>query len=224
MTRSAATLISAHSPTMLRRNTLWCAALLSAVSIAQAEPAKQEIHMYRYTNDKGTLVTSNAITPEYARKGYQVVTPAGVVVATVPPEPTAEERQKIAEDAKNKVTAAQQMEQDKALLLRYNSVNDITYARERRLTEISNQIVLLNSNVTTLKSQIDAENQRAAIFERNGQPVPPTQLAKIADLQKALQVTEDQVVQRRQELADETVRFDKETERLIFLTKNRPKT
>ena len=183
----------------------------------------KEMHMYRYTNDKGALTTSSTISPEYARKGYQIVTVTGVVLSTVAPEPTAEEREKLAEQAKEKLTADQQKVHDRDLLLRYNSLDDINVAKKRRLDEINNQIVLLNSNVGTLKSQMDAEHQRAAIFERNGQPVPKIQLDKIADLQQALKVTEDQVAQRKQELADETTRFNNDTERLIILNKNRGK-
>ncbi len=179
--------------------------------------------MYRYTNDKGALVTSSSITPEYARKGYQIVTVTGVVLSTVAPEPTVEQRAQLAQQEKDKLTAEQQKVHDKELLLRYNSLDDINVAKKRRLDEINNQIVLLNSNAGTLKSQMDSEHQRAAIFERNGQPIPQVQLDKINALQQAIKVTEDQVVQRKQELVDETARFDKDTERLILLNKNRGK-
>ena len=202
---------------------LLTAALLAGASGSYADTAKTEMHMYRYTNDQGALVTGNSISPEYARKGYQIVTVTGVVLSTVAPEPTAEERAKLAEQAKDKLNAEQQKAHDKDLLLRYNSLDDIAIAKQRRLDEINNQIVLLNSNVGTLKSQMDTEHQRAAIFERNGQPVPKVQLDKIADLQQAIKVTEDQVAQRKQELVDETARFDKDTERLILLNKNRGK-
>ena len=86
-------------------------------------------------------------------------------------------------------------------------MNDITIAKQRRLDEINNQIVLLNSNVSTLKSQMDSEHQRAAIFEYNGKPIPEVQLDKISDLQKAIKVTEDQVAQRKPRVVDETARF-----------------
>jgi hypothetical protein len=48
-------------------------------------------------------------------------------------------------------------------------------------------------------------------------------LKKIDDLKKDLKATNDQVTSRRQELADETARFDRETARLSILNKNRPK-
>jgi hypothetical protein len=210
------------APAVLTQGLLTAALLVSASS-SSADTAKTEMHMYRYTDDKGALVTGNSISPEYARKGYQIVTVTGVVLSTVAPEPTAEERAKLAEQAKDKLNAEQQKAHDKDLLLRYNSLNDIAIAKQRRLDEINNQIVLLHSNVGTLKSQMDTEHQRAAIFERNGQPVPKVQLDKIADLQQAIKVTEDQLAQRKQELVDETARFDKDTERLSTLNKSRGK-
>ena len=203
---------------------LLSASLMVLINTVNAEaPKSTEAHMYRYTNDKGALVTSSSITPEYARKGYQIVTVTGVVLSTVAPEPTVEQRAQLAQQEKDKLTAEQQKVHDKELLLRYNSLDDINVAKKRRLDEINNQIVLLNSNAGTLKSQMDSEHQRAAIFERNGQPIPQVQLDKINALQQAIKVTEDQVVQRKQELVDETARFDKDTERLILLNKNRGK-
>lgn len=209
--------------------TLCGVALMTLVWSSYAAPVRRnttattnatEMHMYRYTSDDGALVTSNTITPEYARKGYQIVTVTGVVLSTVAPEPTPEERAKLAEQAKDKLSAEQQKAHDKDLLLRYNSVDDINIAKKRRLEEINNQIALLSSNVSSLQSQMDTEHQRAAVYERNGQPVPQTQLDKISDLQTAITVTEDQVKQRQQDLADETARFDKDTQRLIQLNKS----
>lgn len=183
-------------------------------------PAQQ---MYRYTDDNGIVVTGNSITPEYARKGYQIVTITGVVLQTIPPEPTTEEREKIAQANMNKLSAAQQLEEDKRLLLRYSTVEEIQFAKNRKLTEINNKIILLNSNVGTLQSQIGVEQQRAATYERNGQSVPAALLKKIENLQQELKITEGQVASRKQELADETVRFDQEIARLTVLEKTRPK-
>lgn len=200
------------------------ATLLSlASSIAYAGPAAPPMQMYRYTNDKGVVVTGNSISPEYARKGYQIVTLNGKVLNTIPPEPTAAEREKFAQQNQDKLSAAQQLEMDKQLLLRYSTLDEIQFAKKRKLAEIDNNIVLLNSNVLTLQSQISTEQQRAASYERNGQAIPAALLKKIDDLQQELKTTETQVASRKQEMTDETIRFDKEIERLTFLEKNRPK-
>jgi hypothetical protein len=212
----------ASIPTKILTPFLFAALTSLAINSAYAEP-KPGMHMYRYTNAQGVLVTGNSISPEYARKGYQVVTLSGQVVETIPPEPTAAERAKIAQDYKDKVSAAEQREQDKQLLLRYSTLDEIQLAKKRKLAEIENKIVLLNSNDATFKSQIEAEQQRAATYERNGQTVPPVLLKKINDLQQEAKNTAEQIISRKQELENETVRFDKDIARHTILEKNRAK-
>ena len=212
----------ASRPVKILAPFLFAALTPLVINIAYAD-TKPSAHMYRYTNAQGVLVTGNSISPEYARKGYQIVTLSGKILETVRPEPTAEERAKIAQDNQDKVSAAEQREQDKQLLLRYSTLDEIQLAKTRKLSEIENNIVLLNSNDATIKSQIDVEQQRAAAYERNGQAVPPVLLKKIDDLQQESKITEDQITSRKQELTDETARFDKNIARLTVLEKNRAK-
>lgn len=188
----------------------------SAASASKISP-KETIRMYRYTNKDGVLVTSNSIAPEYARKGYQVVNLGGAVLETIAPEPTAEERAEFEQGEKNKVSAAQQLEDDKQLLLRYTTAEEIQDSKKRKLTEIEDKVKMLNANVSTIGQQIVFEQQKAANLERNGQPIPPAQLAKIDSLQNELKVTESQLNDRKKEVAEESQRFDWEIERYNFL-------
>ena len=84
-------------------------------------------------------------------------------------------------------------------------------------------IVLLNSNQINIQSQIDTEQQRAATYERNGQPVPPALITKIDDLKKELDITKDQITSRQKEAQEESARFDSDMARLKVLEKNFPK-
>lgn len=194
-------------------------ALVSGNAAFANEPGKK-MQMYRYTNDKGVMVTGNSISPENARKGYQIVTTAGDVIQTIPPEPTAEERAKIAQAQQDKVSAAKQAELDKQLLLRYSNQEEIEFAKKRKITEIENKIVLLNSNQANIQAQIDTEQQRAATYERNGQPVPEALITKIDSLKNELDITKDQIVSRQAESKEETARFDSDMARLKVLEKN----
>ncbi len=214
------------SITFMKRTQILLSASLFTLACSMSTMAQEkakEMRMYRYTTADGSQATTSSITPEYARKGYQIVTVNGVVLSTVAPEPTAEEREKLAQAERDKLSAAEQRAHDKELLLRYNRVEDITIAKNRRLDEIKGQIAILNSNLNTLSAQMDAERQRAAVFERNGQPVSKVQLDKISDLQRAITVTNDQVMQRQQELINEGARFDADAKRLVELNKLRGK-
>lgn len=205
----------------------WIAVLVltaSSLAYAAAPPSKSTtMRMYRYTNDKGVVVTGNSIKPEYARKGYQIVNMSGDVLETIPPEPTAEERQQIEQNAQDKLTAEQQLEQDKQLLLRYSTLDELKRGKERKLAEIDSKIKMLQANISSLQQQIDYEQKQAANFERSGRPVPPAMVAKLQGLRQEMKVSESQKISREQELAVETSRFDKEIERYIYLDQKRGK-
>jgi hypothetical protein len=221
-------------PQPTRLLTIFLAGMIPLVSISALakQPVKAtasktsgttNIRMYRYTNNAGVLVTGNSISPEYARKGYQVVAPNGEVLETIAPEPTKEERAQYEQKAKDKLTAAKQTEQDKELLLRYSTLDEIKLAKERKLTEIDNKIRMLNSNITTLNQQIDFQQQSAAGFERDGQAVPIPVLSKIEALHQEMKISENQLADRKKEYEGENARFAQETERFIYLESKRSK-
>lgn len=181
------------------------------------------MRLYRYTNDKGVVVTGNSISPEYARKGYQIVTPGGEVLETIDREPTPEERAEYEKKEIDKVGAARQKEQDKELLLRYGKVEEIQLAKDRKLTDIDNKIRMLNSNISALNQQIDFQQQAAAGYEREGQAIPIPVLSKIDALRQELKISENQLADRKREYEEENDRFAKETERFIYLESRRGK-
>jgi hypothetical protein len=212
-------------PNASTRLSLWMAAVtltVSAAAFAQ-EDAHTGVRMYRYTNNKGVMVTGSTISPEYARKGYQIVNLSGTVLETVPAEPTPEERALLEQQNKDKLSEVQQHEVDKLLLLRYSSMEELQSSKERKLAEIETKIKLLQGNVSGINQQLQFEQQNAAQFERSGKPVPQATLDKLASLQKELKNVQEQQVSRKQELEAETARFDKEIERFNYLDQRRAK-
>lgn len=186
---------------------------------SKSSEADSNFRLYRYKNNEGVLVTSSTIAPEFARKGYQIVTMSGVVLETVPAEPTPEERAAYEKAQVDKVNAARQQEKDKELLLRYSTIEEIEVAKKRKLAEIDDKIRMLNANISTLNQQIKHEQQQAAMFERNGQPVPAATVAKINGLEQELKVSESQLSSRQQELQEETKRFEADIARFGELEK-----
>ena len=188
-----------------------------ALQAGAATENKPGMRMYRYKNDQGVVVTSNRITPEYARKGYEIVNMGGAVLQVVPPEPTAEERVALAQAEQNKLSEVEQLEHDKQLLLRYSSEHELQVAKERKLLEIDNKVKVLQSNLGNQQQQLETTQRNAADLERAGREVPAALRVKIEELQKQITASADQLRIRQQELADESVRFDKELERYRYL-------
>ena len=86
-------------------------------------------------------------------------------------------------------------------------------AQKRKIDEIESKKAVLVSNQTNIKTQIDAEQSRAANFERDGKPVPEVTLVTLEGLWGNLEKTEDQIRIITQELKAEQARYNTETNR-----------
>jgi hypothetical protein len=198
-------------------------ASMSAPSIALAASAidgKNGVRVYRYINAQGTKVTSHQIPPEYAKRGYQVLNKSGDILEDVPAELTEEQRQQVQQ---GKISTAQQAEQDRLLLLRYSSPEELKTAQSRTLTEIEGSIKTLQSNIASINNQIEFEQKKAAQFERNGKAVPPSSLEKLKSLDAERGTSESQLASRQQELDKIRGRFSEESTRYQTLYEQRAK-
>ncbi|NHO67675.1 hypothetical protein G8770_19180 [Aestuariicella hydrocarbonica] len=169
---------------------------------------------YRYLNESGIPVINHQIPPEYAQKGYEVVTPRGEVVKVVPPALS----EKDASQMKlQQMRAAELAKWDEELRRRYSSVDDIEAAKQRKLVQVDGRIAILQSNIRNLKGQISDQHALAARSERMGKAVPDSVLKTLKGLEEELKFTEEQVGQREaqyQSIADK-YESDKDRFRII---------
>lgn len=199
---------------MSNKNIFFIASIFLALSLnVVAAPKEREVVdkgskgvLFRYKNEQGTLVTSHILPPEMAYLGYQIVTVGGDVLQTVAPAPTEAEKDKI-------LQAIEQEKYDKLLLLRYGTLAELLKAQKRKIAEMEAKRSVLLSNQTNMKSQISAEQSKAANFERQGKPVPELTLSAMEALWGNLERTEDQIRTISGELEDERVRYEKEIHR-----------
>ena len=150
------------------------------------------------------------LPPEYAQKGYEVVSMSGKVIKVVPPAMSVEE-------AAKQASAKQQAEVlavwDKRLRLRYSSVADIESAKQRKLAEIESNVSILRGNLRSLKGEIAQHESRAANSERAGREVPQAILDTLAALRQKQDNIIGQIQQRKQESIELVERFDRDIER-----------
>ncbi|HQQ62779.1 MAG TPA: hypothetical protein PLF22_04315 [Pseudomonadales bacterium] len=208
--------VSKAASTLSLAMTLGISGYLFSALPASATSTDQ-IRMVRYINAQGVRVTSQDIPAEFAKKGYEIVNLNGKVLQTIPPELTPEEREKAEKEKKNKLNEAQQQEADKQMLLRYSNINEVKNAKLRRIGEISSKLKMLESNQSTLKQQLEIEQQKAAGFERSGRPVAPVVLQRIDTISQEIKSTDTQIAARKQEIDAETARFDQEIQRFSYL-------
>jgi hypothetical protein len=189
--------------------------LLVATSLAAQQ------FYYRYTNDNGVKVINDILPPEVVPRGYEVINRSGQVVKTVPRQLTAQEREhnkeQLAQQQREAEALAKQQAWDETLLLRYSSVDDIEAARERAMRDMNIRISILRSNLLSVKSEIESEQQRAANLERMGRQAAPDLLEKIEVLQAEIENIEESIAQRSLEKDELYASYQRDIERFTLL-------
>lgn len=188
--------------------------LAFAALFAAGTAAAAGVKLYRYTTDKGVVTIDDHVPPEFAKNGYDVLSPDGRVLQTVPRQLTGVEgeRQRAAE-----AEAKRLREWDKNLLLRYSSTDDIVAARDRALHEIDIRLSILHSNLASTKSQIEHEQEKAADIERRGGKVPDAMSSNIEKLKTEVSTTEDAIAQRLKDKEATRASYQKDIERFKTL-------
>lgn len=183
--------------------------LLAFVVSAQAASK-----LYRYTTDRGVVAVDDHVPPEFVKNGYDVLSPDGRVLESVPRQLMGEEgARKRAADAE----AKRLHEWDKNLLLRYSSVDDIVAAQGRALREIDIRISILRSNLLSAKAQVEHEQEKAANTERKGGTVPEAITTNIEKLKGEANTIEGAIAERVQEKEKTRISYVKDIERFKTL-------
>lgn len=200
---------------MTKRQRWAGAMLLLAAAIATTDACHAAGNrLYRYKDNKGVVGIDDHVPPEFAKNGYDVLTPDGRLIETVPRQLTGEE------DARARALEAEtkrMQEWDKNLLLRYSSVDDIAAARDRALREIDVRLSILRSNLLSVKGQIESEQSKAADLERRGVAVPAAMASNIEALKREIADTEESIGQRTTEKTQVAASFEKDIERFKVL-------
>lgn len=169
---------------------------------------------FRYRNEQGVLVMSDAIPVKYATKGYEIVDIYGRVSKVVPPEPSQEEKDQLRKELEEK----ERLEKwDRELLLRYSHIEDIRAAKKRKLRGIDTNIFTLRLTLNNITERIKIHQATAASSERQGQKVSEETLAAIQQLEKDKQLIQEEIEQRKLDKQDVAKQYDQDMERFITI-------
>lgn len=168
-----------------------------------------QLKYYRYINNEGVKVISHIIPPEYAQKGYEVITHTGKVLQVVPPAPDPEElkQQEIARAHERELMAEYEV-----LARRYSSINEIYAARDRRLAHLDANISILRSNIGNINNQVESLMKKAAEVERSGRDVPQQILQSLEETRAELRNTEEMLQARLDEHGIIHAEFEKQVD------------
>lgn len=189
--------------------------------LATAQAVQAEELFYRYENAEGVTVIDDHVPPEFAYKGYSVLSRSGRVLEVVPRALSeAERNDPNGEAVRLRLQAEERARQkrfDQALLTRYSTVADIEDAKLRKTNEIKVRINMLKGSIAALRQQLEANQQEAAGLERDGHAVPEGLPKTIEALRAEIAKSEAQIGRHETERAATELRYDMEIQRFRIL-------
>ncbi len=198
------------------------AAGLLAINVGPAAAQQKGGGMVCWKDKAGkTVGCGDKVPPEYQDNANAVINQRGVTVKETDAALTPEQRaaQKAAAEQK-KVDAQKRAEEerrDRALLDSFSNEKEIDLKRARDIQQIE---VTISAQQSLIKSITDRQTEtRGKIDElkKGGKPVPP-QIQQEYDKQTTdLTRLQDQVTQKRKEIADKNVDYDAMKKRFVEL-------
>ncbi|MEO0442206.1 MAG: hypothetical protein AAFZ92_00485 [Pseudomonadota bacterium] len=167
--------------------------------------AHAQSNLYRYKDNRGLTVISTKIPARYIVKGYDIITSDGRLIKTVPPEPSAAEKEQILKERKKQ-------ERLKSLRQRYSNVDDIAAAKERKLAQSQNGIGIVERNIEKINNEISRLQSLAAADERAGRSVSQSTLDAIAQLKLDREKEQGNKMLREKEMVNIGEQFDSDIE------------
>jgi hypothetical protein len=193
-----------------------------AVAASSAVPGTYVERLYRYRDAQGRVVIDDAVPPEFAHNGYEILNKVGQVLEVVPRQLTASELANLTDEEKAKrnakALAEKQQIYDESLLLRYSDVADIEAARERGFRELQIRLSIVRGNMMQIKANLEREQQKAADIERGGRKVPDAMRQNIHDLRQQIDLNEGDIELRKKEVEELKAQYQQEIDRFRYLT------
>lgn len=202
------------------------------VGCAVCYATANDVTFYRYKDKDGTLVINNTLPPEYANSGYDIVTPRGNVIESVPPQKSPAELKQEADlqaaqahEKRNAEKQAQQAkiqaEKDEVLLKMYSAKEDIIRTRDAKISSIEILVSITKDNIKRQTQALEEIKGRVMQIEQNNQQVSE-------HLKKQYQETQDNINKstvflntKQQEIENIKQHYQQQIERFEYLQKSK---
>jgi DNA repair exonuclease SbcCD ATPase subunit len=159
--------------------------------------------LYRYKGANGEVVIDDYIPPEFIPKGYTILSSTGMIIETVEPAMTDEEKAQMSAQKRKELELEEarkkQEQQDAWLLERFSDAGDAVRARDRQLGTLETLIVVAQGNIKKLKKDESTELGYAAQAERSGNQVGQDVLDNLKSIRDQIKAAEHQIEVQRAE-------------------------
>lgn len=167
--------------------------------------AQPKIRWYRYYNSNGQPNLSSTITDQHLKYGYEALDRNMQVVKRASPYSAesyaAQKAKRDAQDAKR--------QSDLNLKKTYGSALQAAAKRDQILADMGSRKVYLQAQLTSLQRTLGSDIAQAAVFERQGKPIPAmlqksldTNRKNVADAERNIRAIGERQQQVRQQYED----------------------
>jgi hypothetical protein len=178
--------------------------------------------IYVCKDSKGKTLTSDRPIAECGDSVVREMDTSGITRREIPPPPTAEQKKRLREEEEKKkvdaARAAEQRQNDRALLARFRMEEEITIARQRNTGQAREQLQLARAGYNQL------ELRRMAMQEelektRSAKKTPPASLLQnLAESDRQLTVEARKIAQQEAEVDEIDMRYEAMLRRYRELT------
>ena len=155
-------------------------------------PGAVQAEIKCWTNSDGIRECGNAVPPEYAQQGHDVINKSGIVIKhherAKTEEELAEEARLAAIAEEKKRLAEERAAHDRVLLDTFANEDEILMARDGKITSVRTEIRLTNRSMNTAEERLQKLRKQAANLERASKDVPEK-------LAHDIQQTRDQIAE-----------------------------
>lgn len=181
--------------------------LLATLCVAKSYAAET---LYRYRNAENVVVIDFSIPPAFAAGGYEIITPQGRVIETVPPasdHASPDQHQLL----------LQQKREDKFIMRSYSTVQDVENAKDRRVKLLSRELDILKANLAEFQERRRTLRKQAASYQASGTAPPEAIEAILVDLREQERNTKALLAERHQQHQELIEKYDYYARRLVEL-------
>lgn len=192
----------------------WLAGALLWSGAAHAE-------IYLCKDASGRTLTADRPIPECSNRTLQVLGRNGLVKREIaaPLTPEQKRQQQVEQEKRNAALAAaeEQKRQDRALLARYRSQDDIELARRRTLGQLQESLKLDRALLAEAQKRLQTARAEGDLYKKPA-VMPAVLQRRIDDNLQSVADSKKQISERQAEIAQHNAKFDQTLQRYRELT------
>ena len=191
------------------------------IIVVLATPIASSAELYKYRNEDGVTVLNSHIPARYVKNGYTILSLNGRVLEVIPRALT--DREIRVRDSALLAKQTQERKQrereiaDQNLLRLYSTPEDVTRARDTKLSSIDSFISTQEGNIRRLQNQKRQLESSLADVERAGGTISKDRVDRIRSIEGRIKQIEAEISDKEEEKTVMTAGYAADLKRVLEL-------